>query len=77
MQVKVHVDLAGKVDAITLRGLKADCLPFSGVTDKLAGAIAKQRKTITHSGVGFCFPHMAVADFLPSWALVSAFFGAE
>ena len=76
MQVKVHVDLAGKVDAITLRGLKADCLPFSGVTDKLAGAIAKQRKTITHSGGGFCFPHMAVADFLPSWALVRAFLSA-
>ena len=41
MQVKVNIDLAGKVDAIGLRGLKADCLPFPGVTDKLAGAIAK------------------------------------
>ena len=76
MQVRVHVDLAGKVNAITLRGLKADCLPLSGVTDKLAGAIAKQRKAIAQSGVGFCFPAMAVADFLPSWVLVSAFLAA-
>ena len=30
-QVKVHVDLAKRVDEITLKGLKADCLPFSGV----------------------------------------------
>ena len=65
-----------QVDAITLRGLKADCLPLSGVTDKLAGAIAKQKKAIAQSGVGFVFPAMAVADFLPSWALVLAFLGA-
>ena len=29
-QVKVHIDLPKKVNAITLNGLKADCLPFSG-----------------------------------------------
>ena len=45
------------------------------MTDKLAGAIAKQKKAIAQSGVGFVFPAMAVADFLPSWALVSAFLG--
>jgi hypothetical protein len=71
--VKVHIDLGGKVAAITLLGLKADCLPFSGVTDKLAGHIAKQRKAIAQSGVGFCFPAMTVADFLPSWAMVCVF----
>ena len=64
-----------QVDAITLRGLKADCLPLSGVTDKLAGAIAKQKKAIAQSGVGFVFPAMAVVDFLPSWAQVCAFRG--
>ena len=64
-----------QVDAITLRGLKADCLPLSGVTDKLAGVIAKQKKAIVQSVVGFVFPAMAVADFLPSWAQVCAFRG--
>ena len=62
--------MAGKVNGITLRGLKSECLPFSHITDKLAGAIAKQRKTIAQSGVGFCFPAMVVAHFLPSWAMV-------
>ena len=76
-QVKVHVDIVGKVDGITLRGLKAECLPFSGVTDKLAGLIAKQRKAIAQSGIGSCFPAMKVADFLPSWAMVALFFCAS
>jgi hypothetical protein len=35
----------------------------------MAGAIAKQRKAIAQSGVGFCFPAMTVVDFLPSWAV--------
>jgi len=68
-QVRVHIDIGSKVSAITLQGLKAKCLPYSGVTDKMAGAIAKQRKAIAQSGVGFCFPAMAVVDFLPSWAV--------
>ena len=90
-QVKMHIDLPKKVNAITLNGLKADCLPYSGgedvvftcmcahnthrcqrsgVTDKLASAIAKQQKLIAQSGIGFCFPAMVVSDFLPSWAMV-------
>ena len=74
LQVKVHIDITKKVNEISLHVLNAELLPLSGVTDKMASLIAKQRKVTEQSGVGTPFPTMCVPDFLPPWAMVGSMF---
>jgi hypothetical protein len=68
LQMRVHTDIAKRVNEISLHGLNAELLLLSGVTDKMASLIAKQRKVTEQSGVGTPFPTMCVPDFLPPWA---------
>ena len=74
LQVRVHIDIAKRVNEISLHGLNAELLPLSGVTDKMASLIAKQRKVTEQIGVGTPFPTMRVPDFFPPWAMVGSMF---
>jgi hypothetical protein len=60
--------LKSQIHTITLKDLAPECFPLSGVTDKLAGAIAKQAKALGSKEDERSFPEMNILDYLPPWA---------
>ena len=63
--VKVRVDIASRVQRMSLAQLPSKCHPESKPTNKLATARAKAQK---EEQVAVPFPYMDVAEFLPPWA---------
>ena len=66
-EVKVHVDIARRIESMTLMNLPTDCHPGSAITDKIASEMAKRRKSLGLPELAVC-PYFPMNAFVPSWA---------